>query len=771
MTGKKFLDKPSGEQMFCRDRKCLPRLHDFLFILSQNGWIFLIGLIVFLLLIPFSTAGLPGDSIFNIEVTHDQMKFRLIHQEVLPVVLAAAAAIGMMAGIFLLRFVHSRKETTIFFSMGLTRTALFLNRMLAGILMLAGSIALPMALSFFLNAKALGIYQGLLRNTVYLTAGITTVAFLSFILYALAAFLAGTTGEALVYWCFFMGAPSALCYGVNLLMKQLFWGNVWGETVYTGTEMVCPSLIERYAAWNPVLFFLEELEKHAEFVRPLSTGVPEEVSYRKLICWMAAAAVFSVLSCAALKRRKAENAGIAGTGIILPECVTVLSGFLIFSIVFSFLDGFSRKMAVCFGAASFLAVYLFWRKTLFTCDTGQNRNLLSLIGQGAVVCAVCGGIFFGGQYGTEWFLNHADYVSAEVSYVGAPGFFNGEISGSSTGRGYYVTCRLVLDQKDSIEKVKSLHQMFLESGRLEMKASDEIADTVIPYDICFSYMDENGKEHTWYYDRASFGQLEQMLALEQEPSVKKTQEQLFSVETEGTETADGQTNWAARAYRENDIYLSDPLYTKTYQLTLDEEARKSLLSAVQADLSAMTLEKRYFPEDAAQAVLMFSQNGEYDCRYYAYHLDNAFVYLTENYVNTIGWLEDHQLLSLLKQSAEPENTSGTQTAAGDEIAADLKHEIECILLQKLDPYIGMNDPSYPMGMYFMSYCADTADEFLIQKDFGKKYTITDEEEIEAVMPHLQNGYFMSRDGYLAAVKIKGEERYRYLFLPAEWMPE
>ncbi|MGN0295318.1 MAG: hypothetical protein ACI4D3_15075 [Lachnospiraceae bacterium] len=747
------MDKPNWERMPGKDRKCLPRLHDFLFVLSGNGWIFLIGLILFLVLIPFSTAGLPGDSIFNIEVTHDQMKFRLIHQEVLPAVVAAAAATGLMTGIFLFRFVHRRKETTIFFSMGLTRTALFLNRMLAGILMLAGSIALPMALSFILNVKALGGYQGLLRNTVYLTAGIITVSFLSFILYALAAFLAGTTGEALVYWCFFMGVSSALCYGVNLLLKQLFWGNAWGETVYTGTEMVCPSLLEQYAAWNPILFFLEELEKHAEFVRPLSTGVPEAVSYGKLVCWMAVAAVLTALACIVLKRRKAENAGIAGTGIILPECVTALSGFLMFSIVFSFLDGFSRELAVCFGAASFLAVHLFWKKILFSCDMRQNRkkNLLSLIGQGTVVCVVCSGIFFGGRYGTEWFLNHADPVRAEVSYVGAPGFFNGEISGSSTGRGYYVTCSLKLDQKESIDKVKSLHRMFLESGRAELEASDEISDTVVPYDICFSYMDDEGNKHIWYYDRASFRQLEQMLSLEQEPSVKKEQEQLISGEIQ--ETEDGQTNWAAKAYRENEVYLSDPLYKKTYQLTLDEEARNALLSAIQADLSVMTLEERYFPEESAQAVLMFSQNGEYDCRYYAYHLDNAFLYLTGNYVNTIGWLEDNQLLSLLGQSAEPEK------------------DIECILLQKLDPYIGMNDPAYPMGMYFMSYCADSADEFLIQKDFGKKYTITDEEEIEAILPHLQNGYFMSRGGYLAAVKIKGEERYRYLFLPTEWMPE
>lgn len=36
----------------------------------------------------------------------------------------------------------------------------------------------------------------------------------------------------------------------------------------------------------------------------------------------------------------------------------------------------------------------------------------------------------------------------------------------------------------------------------------------MPYDIVFSYTDEKGKEHVWYYDRASMKELEQLLALE-----------------------------------------------------------------------------------------------------------------------------------------------------------------------------------------------------------------------------------------------------------------
>ena len=50
---------------FSNEKKNIIR-HDIGFILGKNGWIFLVGTAVFMVLIPFFTAGLPGDSIFDI---------------------------------------------------------------------------------------------------------------------------------------------------------------------------------------------------------------------------------------------------------------------------------------------------------------------------------------------------------------------------------------------------------------------------------------------------------------------------------------------------------------------------------------------------------------------------------------------------------------------------------------------------------------------------------------------------------------------------------
>ena len=145
---------------------------------------------------------------------------------------------------------------------------------------------------------------------------------------------------------------------------------------------------------------------------------------------------------------------------------------------------------------------------------------------------------------------------------------------------------------------------------------------------------------------------------------------------------------------------------------------------------------------------MFTQSGDDDSLYFSYHLNNAFIYVTSGYENTLRWLEDNKLLEYVKE--EP--------------------QIESIILQRMDPYIGINAPDYPIGTYFMAYCADSADEFMIQKDFGDKYVIDDSDDIAEVAAGLRDGYYMSGGGYLAAIKLFGDDMYRYMFLPQSEVP-
>ncbi len=699
----------------------------------------------FLIAIPFLAAGLPGDSIFNIEVTHDQLMYRLIHEDYLVIVQAGAVVLGLIAGIASFRFLHDKKETTIFFSLGMTRLQLVRNRCVAGVLMLFVGIAVPMLVSMGLNLKALGFYAGLVRDTWYLTAGLSATAFVAFFAAVVVSALAGTTAEAIVSWCGVMSAPCGICFAVNQLMKTLYWGNASGVAMYTGTEAIRPGLVTQFSWLSPYTFFYGELQTHAQYMRMPASYVAPVLEPRILIGWCIVAAVLIVLSAVLIRNRKAEAAGIRGSGRVLLEFLIAFTSFVVFALVFTFLYPFLPRLAVVFGLAALFLVHLFWRRTLFSYPMKWWKQIISLAVSAGIALLLCAVFFTGGFGSVERYIDSDRAVEAEVSYVGSPSWLYEPAGGSSTGNGYYVTGQITFDDPDEIALVRSIQENFVNSGPQTMALNEEdFVETVIPYDVIFTYRDVDGAEHMYYYDRASFAQLEQLLSLEDTDAVREGVERMFAGETESESTV-----WASEAYQTGTVYLMNEWCTASYELSLSEEQRQELLAAIASDRMDQSVEDLYFPAEETKAVLMFSRNGEYDTQHYAFNLDNVFLYLTAEDEYTLAWLTEHDLLDLVSAEAE----------------------IESITLQALDPYIGMNGLSYPFGVYFMSYRADTNDDFMFQKDFGLKYTISEEDRIAAYLPGLRNGYFMSEGGYLAAVKVSGVDGYTYMFLPAEYVPE
>lgn len=142
--------------------------HDFLYVIKNNYWMQILFFILFMVLIPFSTVGLPGDSMFSVEYTHDQVKYRFFHGSVLVPILILALAMGVICGIELFRFLLNKRDTTMYLSLMLTRGKLFLNRALMGCMICVFSLAIPMLLSLWLNRMAVGSYMCQVRDCLYL---------------------------------------------------------------------------------------------------------------------------------------------------------------------------------------------------------------------------------------------------------------------------------------------------------------------------------------------------------------------------------------------------------------------------------------------------------------------------------------------------------------------------------------------------------------------------------------------------------------------------
>ena len=719
--------------------------HDFWYVWKKNYWLPVLFLILFLILIPFSTAGLPGDSMFNLEYTHDQVKYRFFHESVRIPVMAGAVAMGVVCGLTLFRFLLNKRDTTMFLSLALTRRRMYINRAAAGCLTCAVSLAVPMLVSLKLNRMAVGAYPCQVRDCLYLIWGLCVLSLTGFFITAAACMISGTAAEAVIYTAGILAAPGMLFFSVNLLAKQFYWGNSMGVTGWLGTGLIRESLAGQLEWLNPVLFFRKELEVHSVFIRPNEDPVPPDLLPGVLAGWTVVMILLAVLACILLKRRKAENAGISGANPVLSEIMIALTALLVFSLAVTFLGEFSVVLGLVFAYGLFAAVHLFWRKSFFVCRFRKRRVLISG-GDAALDCTlVClAFVFFLPQRCGRLLEEPENFTEAEVSFVGSPDYLYEAAAGTSS-RGYYVVSSRKLTDPEDIALAAEIQKAFLDSGKQEMELQeDPFSETVVPYDIRFSYTCADGKEYSWYYDRASMTQLKAMLSLEDSPEVRENQRRVFTDELSDPE----RVVWANEAYRTGEVYLTDSLYQNTWELSLDEAGRRELLEALAEDVGNQSLDDRYFPEKTAAGVLMFTRNAEYDLTYYSYHLDNAFIYLTDEFTNTIAFLEKYGLMEYVST----------------------KPEIETILLQEFDPYASVNGLQAPFSMYFKAYRADSENEFLIQKDFGSPIVVTNQERIEALRQAMHNNYFMGDGGYLAAVKLKNSENWVYEFIPYPQAP-
>lgn len=711
--------------------------------LSSQYWLFFILLGVFLILIPFSTAGLPGQSVFNVEVTHAQMRFRFIHENFLIFVQMAAVAGGAAMALSLFSFLRSKRDTTIFMSLGMNRWELFIVRSGVGVVMLAAAVCIPMFLSLLLNKIALGLYPGAVERCFYVCGGICLTAFSSFFLMVLVCALSGTLMESLFYGSALAGGMTLLLYGCNLLVNKLLWGGARGVTTYSGNPIPRASLVSAWKNWNPLLFFYDGLKEQSVFMRSGTQEFPSDLKFSVLVLWCVFTVCLFAGSYMALKYRKAEITGITGTNSILSEVVIGLTAFFAGAAVISFLYEYLNILAFPAGAVVFLLIHLFWRKTVFAYEiTGKKAAVSAFVQLGLMACFVTVLMTDGFGY-TNRVLQREDFVSARFSYVGSPNYLSVPTMGSSTGNGYYVQCSMELTEPEEIEKLIRIQKKFVDSGKIKKELNVKaFSKTVIPYDIEFSYTDTVGKNYYWYYDRASLSQLAALLAADNFESVRWSSG--AAVEGDVDEAA---SVWSAQAYREGDVYLSDSRYQKREQLSLEAKDRESLLQAIAQDVEKQTEKDRYYPDQEAKAILMFTRTGEHDYESFSYHLNNTFVYVTDEFTNTLKWLQ------------------------GKNYHLQPQGQVESITLQKFNPYESINGLNYPMSMYFMSYRGTAMNNFLIPKDFGKPYVITGAEELSQLSSCLRNTWFMDEGGYMAAVKTAGADGYSYMFIPEDKVPD
>ncbi len=747
--------QPAPRRKGTRSNSSLTR-HDFGVAFRMVLPVLIAALAVFIVLMPVSTAAIPDTSVFNLDYTHDQLKWRFWATDMLYPVYACTVLFGIVLGVRSFSFLLVKCQTTTFLSLPLSRLTLFSTRAAACLLSLIVGIGVPLAISLAVNVAALGVWPGIFGDFFYVFAGLVLTGAVACIASILCCTLAGTVVEACAFTIALLGVVSVGAWGLNALMDYLLVGNAFGEFLYNGTTSVAPTLLESTESFNPLLFFLGQASAHSTFMVQHPVYYPTDGNWAFLGAWLLVLLVVAALSAYALIRRKGERAGVAGLCIPMTFLVGLVVGLAAFGATFTALAQVNVVAACVAAFGAFLVVSaILFRGPLK--GVTHLRTTLGVMGAEACCLGAAVAIVATGGLGYSSYVPNDDQVaSVDVSYAGSPDYLAVKFDSASSGAGsYYYSATYSLDDATSIHTVTDVHGQLVRTGKATWKRdAKDFGNTVVPYDVKISYTMKDGSQAVRYFDCATYDELYALTGLDDSSTVKELERASVSSDISNvTSDQASALNYSSahQAYLNGTVYLSDPYYASSVKLSCTAEARTQLLAALAEDAANQTREDRYHPSGVARGVLMFTQAGDTDAQSFSYSLSNNVIYLTDQYTHTLKWMEDNGVAKYLS-------------------SAD-SSVIESLTFQRYDPYSGMNAVKSPESVLFKGYRMSNNSHYIVTQDFGTKYSTNDASELAQIVPHLRNTYFMNTGGYLVCAKLGGVNSYAYFFLPDTDVPE
>lgn len=752
LSSQKYASTHHGRRR--RQGKISPFWHDVLFSLRSALPVLVAGLALFTVLIPVSTCAVNDMSVFNVNYTHEQLKYQLYAQSLAPYVNVACVVLGAVLTMALFRFLLVKRATTAFFSVGLSRVKLYLARMLVGVACVVVMIAVPFTVSLALNVSALGWYDGQLYEFFYVVCGYIAVALVAFALASIAVSCAGTLFET----CAFAGAlllgVTVVLWGIGVLAGQLLVGNAAGATLYGQSAQVEPSLLDSNAWANPLLFFANEGASHQFFKALHPVYYPELGNFSLVIGWLgvfiALAACGMVLFC----RRCGEQAEMAGKAPVLSLVSVAVFGLAVFCAAVQLLGSVDVTVALVVATAVFVLVSLV---LLFGPLRGRTSRCITLgcVGGELAAMLVVTGFIATGAFGFASYIPQTDDVeSVEVSYNGSPSYLTQGFSGVSGGASYYYTSYRTYSQASSIDIVRSLHTQLANSATTARQTNyEDFESSVVPYDVVLRYHMKNGSDVVRYYNQATVGELSAMLSLDNDEHTHELETAVLTGSSSGlseSEQSSLSESPSYNAYRTGYLYAADGALNRIMAVDISDQDRAELLGCMAHDLAGLSASERYAPSQATKVCLMFTMSPELDVSSFGYSFSNAVSYVTDSWAQTMSWLERR----------------GVVDALGGQLDARV---VEQLTFQLDDPYASINKVTQPISRYFMAYRTQTAGQFWITQDYGSLKVIEDQSKIAEVLPNLRTGCYMT-GGYLVQAKLRGLDSYVYFYLPAELAP-
>lgn len=667
----------------------------------------------------------------------------------LPVlVLESALAQGLMA----FRFLFSRKSSNAWFSLGISRNTLFWSRFAAGAAGALLPVVLAMTVSLGINLSLFSDTCLILDRFAFLLCGMCVQALLLYCVTVAACSMTATIVEGAAYPFLLAAMPTVVIMVINALMMKFLFGNGYGisEDMYYNFNT---TLVKALSDLNPLIFMNPYFDRYsgeslAASPEYLASLPPLPINWVLILGWLAVSLALLWLSFRMFVRRKAEYAGVLGTGKAVAFISVLTVAFFAFSIVFLFPLHMTQKLPsaamLCIAGALAATAMLAMAIPLKLIVRPYWKSILPLVSGLAAMYAVVGILSAGGLGFSGRVPDEGDARSVTVSYHGMPMYLEHGNSGSTGGLFGNMDSQqqvALTDPKD-IAVVTELHSMFAEAGRLEIPEGKAFSErTVYSMITSFTYTMNDGSVTRRSYFGITRDMMKDMLALDDTAGVKKAFADYI--------LAEKRKYGHDSAYMHGSVFLWTPFYGQCAPVSLNDAERRELLACIADDIAAQKVEDRYFPAEPEICMLMFTMETGPEA---GNPSDSGIVYVMPGFTRTLAFLEGKNLTGVLRQTSEIEYLG----------VVDYDRTQDYTII-----YNGY-DISFTFPNFVSGTVRGTADRY---RDAGLEIPIDDPAQRQEILSRCHGFYLTCDGGYLVVIKYKGEDRLASAFLPIKDAPD
>ncbi len=305
----------------------------------------------------------------NVWIRSDNVKYIFSSDSFdMPALFLTALFVLVPVGLAVLnfRYMMNKSSVNVYYSLGITRSNMFLSKFSAGCIMLIAAVSVPLVVAALLNCALFGSSAEMWINFVFILLNYIAFVLIIYSATVLMFSLLGSIFESLVMAAVFLVAPYAILLVVEFLLSTFLLGSPYTNVPWAPTANNIVVIGEEYVdgfipfyAIEPFFFFLLSAPYQDSVVGYKENPV-ETPDFTGVIIYLAAAILISLLAWIAYKKKKAEITGFMGSNkFVTSFAVFIISSFISSYVIPGIFTIKSNFVHILIGAAVFAFVYLF----------------------------------------------------------------------------------------------------------------------------------------------------------------------------------------------------------------------------------------------------------------------------------------------------------------------------------------------------------------------------------------------------------------------------